>query len=62
MEELEKNPEMDNIPIVLVTAVNTPATTIKANKLGVEFRLAKPWVQGQLDSVFKNALNLSQVT
>ena len=53
---------MDNIPIVLVTAVNTPATTMKAIKLGVEFRLAKPWVQGQLDSVFKNALNLYQVT
>jgi len=60
--ELQKNPELNKIPVVLVTAINTPVVTMKAVKLGVKYRLAKPWEQRQLDFVFESALNLKGVS
>jgi CheY-like chemotaxis protein len=60
--ELQKNPKMNQIPVVLVTAVSTPKVTIRAVELGVKFRLAKPWEQSELDFVFESALNLNKVS
>ena len=51
---------MNEIPVVLVTAVNTPDVTMKAVGLGVKYKLAKPWEQSQLDFVFESALNLNK--
>ena len=60
--ESQKNPKMNQIPVVLVTAVSTPEVTIRAVELGVKFRLAKPWEQSELDFVFESALNLNKVS
>ena len=60
--ELQKNPKMNQIPVVLVTAVSTPEVTMRAVALGVKFRLAKPWEQSELDFVFESALNLNKVS
>ncbi|MDE0822721.1 MAG: response regulator [Dehalococcoidia bacterium] len=60
--ELQKNPKMNQIPVVLVTAVSTPEVTMRAVELGVKFRLAKPWEQSALDFVFESALNLNKVS
>jgi response regulator RpfG family c-di-GMP phosphodiesterase len=60
--ELQKNPKMTQISVVLVTAVSTPKVTIRAVELGVKFRLAKPWEQSELDFVFESALNLNKVS
>jgi response regulator RpfG family c-di-GMP phosphodiesterase len=60
--ELQKNPKMNQIPVVLVTAVSTPEVTMRAVELGVKFRLAKPWEQSELDFVFESALNLNKVS
>jgi len=45
-----------------VTAVSTPAITLRAIELGVKYRLAKPWEQSQLDFVFEQALNIKKPT
>ena len=58
--ELQKNPDTIDLPVVLVTAVSTPAITLKAIELGVKYRLAKPWEQKQLDFVFEQALNITK--
>ena len=60
--ESQKNPKMNQIPVVLVTAVSTPEVTMRAVALGVKFRLAKPWEQSELDFVFESALNLNKVS
>ncbi|MBC8280106.1 MAG: response regulator [Chloroflexi bacterium] len=58
--ELQGNTETADLPVVLVTAVSTPAITLKAIELGVKYRLAKPWEQDQLDYVFEQALNITK--
>ena len=58
ISELQESPETIAIPVVLVTAVNTPDVTLRAVDLGVKYRLAKPWEQTELDYVFEQALKI----
>lgn len=58
ISELQESPETNDIPVVLVTAVNAPDVTLRAVELGVKYRLTKPWEQKQLDFVFEQALKL----
>ena len=56
--ELQGNPNTEDIPVVLVTAVCTPNITLRAIELGVKYRLTKPWEQGELDYVLEQAIGL----
>ena len=58
ISELAKDSETSNIPIVLVTAVSTPDVTMKAVRLGVKYRLTKPWETKHLDFVLEQTLGL----
>ena len=58
ISELQKNPDTLDIPIVLVTAVSTPDITMKAVRLGVQYRLTKPWEPEDLDYVLEQSLGL----
>ena len=58
ISELAKDSETSNIPIVLVTAVSTPDVTMKAVRLGVKYRLTKPWEPKDLDFVLEQTLGL----
>lgn len=54
---LKRDPELDDIPMVLVTVMNALDTEENARKLGVEFFITKPWercdLDAALDHVFK---------
>ena len=56
--ELQKDPATSDIPIVLVTAVSTPDITMQAVRLGVQYRLTKPWAPEDLDYVLEQSLGL----
>ena len=58
ISKLKEDPETNDIPVVLVTAVNAPAETLRAMELGVKYRLVKPWEQKELDFVFEQSLGL----
>ncbi len=58
ISKLKENPETNDIPVVLVTVVSSPAETLRAVELGVKYRLAKPWGQKELDFVFEQSLKL----
>ena len=55
ISELQENPETFEIPIVVVTAINLPEVTERADALGVKLVLSKPWVQHELDLVIVQA-------
>ena len=55
ISELQENPETFEIPIVLVTAIDIPEVTARAEALGVKLVLTKPWVQHDLDLVIAQA-------
>jgi len=57
--ELQGNPNTEDIPVVLVTAVCTPNITLRAIELGVKYRLTKPWEQSELDFVLERSLNFN---
>lgn len=58
IEALKGDPETIDIPVVLLTAVSAPAITMRAIKLGVQFRLTKPWEPHELDYVYDQSLGL----
>lgn len=55
ISELQENPETFEIPIVVVTAIDIPEVTARAEALGVKLVLSKPWVQHDLDLVIAQA-------
>jgi CheY-like chemotaxis protein len=58
IEALKADPETSDIPVVLLTAVSAPAVTMRAIKLGVKFRVTKPWEPHELDYVYEQSLGL----
>jgi CheY-like chemotaxis protein len=58
IEALKQDPETSDIPVVLLTAVSAPAVTMKAIRMGVKFRLTKPWEPHELDYVYDQSLGL----
>ena len=57
--ELRGNPNTEDLPVVMVTAVSTPNITLRAIELGVKYRLTKPWEQSESDFVLERSLNLN---
>ena len=55
ISELQEHPDTFEIPIVVVTAINLPEVTERADALGVKLVLSKPWVQHELDLVIVQA-------
>jgi CheY-like chemotaxis protein len=53
VSELRKNPDTAGIPVVLVSAINLPGLKSRAQRLGVNHLLAKPWDQESLDRMLK---------
>ncbi|MDA0265250.1 MAG: response regulator [Chloroflexi bacterium] len=62
IETLRKNPETADIPVVLVTALNSHDTQQRAKKLGVKYHITKPWEPWALDMVIEEALKPSRRT
>ena len=55
ISELQENPETFEIPVVLVTAIDIPEVTARAEALEVKLVLSKPWNQHDLDLVIAQA-------
>ena len=55
ISELQENPETFEIPVVVVTAIDIPEVTARAEALGVKLVLSKPWIQHDLDLVIAQA-------
>ncbi len=55
ISELQENPETFEIPVVVVTAIDIPEVTARAEALGVKLVLTKPWIQHELDLVIVQA-------
>ena len=55
ISELQEHPDTFEIPIVVVTAIDLPEVTERADALGVKLVLSKPWVQQELDLVIAQA-------
>ena len=55
ISELQEHPDTFEIPIVVVTAIDLPEVTERADALGVKLILSKPWVQQELDLVIAQA-------
>ena len=56
ISELQEDPETFQVPVVLVTAINVPEVTARAEALGVKNVLTKPWEPQALDLVISQAL------
>mgnify|MGYP001466132111 FL=1 len=55
ISELQEHPDTFEIPIVVVTAIDLPEVTERADALGVKLVLSKPWIQQELDLVIAQA-------
>ncbi len=55
ISELQENPETFEIPVVVITAIDIPEVTARAEALGVKLVLSKPWIQHDLDLVIAQA-------
>ena len=55
ISELQENPETFEIPVVVVTAIDIPEVTARAEALGIKLVLSKPWIQHDLDLVIAQA-------
>ena len=55
ISELQENPETFEIPVVVVTAIDIPEVTARAEALGVKLVLSKPWIRHDLDLVIAQA-------
>jgi CheY-like chemotaxis protein len=53
ISELRRDPETSNVPVVLVSAINLPGLKERAEMLGVNHLLAKPWDDESLDRTLK---------
>ena len=51
--ELRKDPKTSGIPVVLVSAINLPGLRSRAQMLGVDHLLAKPWDLESLDRMLQ---------
>ena len=55
ISELQEHPDTFEILIVVVTAIDLPEVTDRADALGVKLVLSKPWIQQELDLVIAQA-------
>ena len=55
ISELQEHPDTFEILIVVVTAIDLPEVTERADALGVKLVLSKPWIQQELDLVIAQA-------
>jgi CheY-like chemotaxis protein len=53
ISELRRDPETSKVPVVLVSAINLPGLKERAEMLGVNHLLAKPWDDESLDRMHK---------
>jgi CheY-like chemotaxis protein len=53
ISELRRDPETSKVPVVLVSAINLPGLKERAEMLGVNHLLAKPWDDESLDRMLK---------
>ncbi len=57
---LKKNPETNNIPIVMLTAVSTKKTVVEAIKAGAVDYIVKPFKSEDIHKKLANILNKEQ--
>ena len=56
LDQLKKNPETANIPVIMLTAHNTEQVRDRCRSKGADQFLAKPWSPGELESAIRQAL------
>ena len=58
-KNLQKDPNLKDIPFILITGDNNEANVIKALKAGIRHYIVKPFTQKTLESKIREVLKLS---